>query len=133
MENFRRLLVWQRAIELAATIARRTLELPEHEREELGLQMRRSARSVHANIAEACGRKVAGRSNADPLRCLAIASGELHELDSDVEYAGRAGYWPPDLVAPLLTEIKEIRRMLAGLIAYRRRRKPPQSGRFGTD
>jgi four helix bundle protein len=129
MENFRNLLVWQRSIALAVVIAKATRELPHYERDELGKQMRRSARSVHANIAEASGRKVAGRSNADGLRCLAISSGELHELDSDVEYAMRAEYWPEAVAKPLLREIAEIRRMLAAFIAHRRRETNAANGR----
>lgn len=126
MENFRSLVVWQRAMALAVRIAKETRQLPYYERDELGRQMRRSARSVHANIAESSGRKVAGRSNADGLRCLAIASGELHELDSDVEYAMRAEYWAESLARPILDEIQEVRRLLAGFIGYRRREDKTQ-------
>lgn len=125
MENFRNVLVWRRALRLAVRVAHATRELPRYEREELGMQMRKSARSVHANIAEACGRKVAGRSNADPLRVLVHASGELHELDSDVEYARDAGYWPPELANPMLAEISQVRRMLGAFITYRRNHEPP--------
>ena len=125
MENFRKVVVWQRAMALAVLISRVTRQLPPEERHELGKQMRRSARGVHANLAEGCGRKVAGRSNADPLRSFAIASGELHELDSDVEYAMRAEYWAPRLAEPILEEIAEIRRMLAAFIAHRQGSRPP--------
>lgn len=125
MENFRKVLVWRRALRLAVEVTQACRELPDYERGELGAQMRRSARSVHANIAEACGRKVAGRSNADPLRVLVHASGELHELDSDCEYAREAGYWPREVADPLLEEIGEVRRMLAAFIAHRRNNKPP--------
>jgi four helix bundle protein len=132
MENFRRLLVWQRSIALAVVVATTTRELPYYERDELGRRMRRAARSVHANIGECSGRKVAGRSNADGLRCLAIASGELHELDSDVEYAMRAEYWPEAVAKPLLREIEEIRRMLAAFIAHRRRESASTSSATST-
>ena len=125
MENFRNIVVWRRAMALAVLISRVTRQLPPEERHELGKQMRRSARGIHANFAEGCGRKVAGRSNADPLRSFAIASGELHELDSDVEYAMRAEYWPPRLAEPILEEIAEIRRMLAAFIAHRQGSRPP--------
>lgn len=126
MENFRSILIWQRAIALAVLISRVTRQLPPEERQELGKQMRRSARNVHANFAEGCGRKVAGRSNADPLRSFAISSGELHELDSDVEYALRAGYWAPRIAEPILQEIGEIRRMLAAFISHRQGSRPPR-------
>ena len=132
MENFRTVLVWQRALRLAVRISHATRRLPDYERLELGTQMRRSARAVPANIAEACGRKVAGRSNADPLRVLVHASGELHELDSDVEYAREAEYWDPALANPLLAEITEIRRMLGSFMSYRRM-NPPPSGEWDRD
>lgn len=109
---------------LAVAITKATQRLPAYERNELGSQMRRSARSVHASIAEGCGRKVGGRSDADSLRLFAIASAELHEVDSDVEYAREAGYWPPELANPILAEIRVVRMKLAAFIAYRRKRRP---------
>jgi four helix bundle protein len=91
--------------------------------------MRRSARAVHAAIAEACGRKVAGRSNADPLRVLAIGSGELHELDSDLQYRREVGYLDSTIAEELLAEVGEVRKMLAALIAHRRSSAPPDRNR----
>ena len=128
MQNFRDLVVWQRALRLAVTVSGATLELPWYERHELGAQMRRSARSVHASIAEGCGRRVGGRSEADSLRLFGYASSELHELDSDVEYSREAGYWPASLANPMLAEIQVVRMKLAALIAYRRARRPPRGG-----
>lgn len=126
MQNFRTLEVWQRALKLAVAVSKATLQLPGYERHELGAQMRKSARSVHASIAEGCGRKVGGRSDADAVRLFGNASAELHELDSDVEYAREASYWPASLANPLLDEIRVVRMKLAALIAYRRGRRRPR-------
>jgi len=123
MQNFRTLEVWQRALKLAAAVSKATMRLPGYERHEIGAHMRASARSVHASIAEGCGRKVGGRSDADSLRLFGNASAELHELDSDVEYARDAGYWPSQLADPFLAEIRVVRMKLAALIAYRRSRR----------
>lgn len=91
--------------------------------------MRRAARSVPANIAEACGRKRPGGSNADSLRFFAEASGSLHELDSDVEYCREVRYWERTEADEVLAEIEVVRRMLASLMAHRRKHNAPTNRR----
>ena len=83
----RRLVVWQRAMELAMEVRRLARRLPPGERSELASQMRRAACSVPANIAEGNGRNYRG----DQVRFLAIARGSLMELDTHLEIAERSG------------------------------------------
>jgi four helix bundle protein len=122
VENFRKLEIWRRSHALAIEITRHCQRMPWYEQSALASQMRRAATSVPFNIAEGCGRKQASRSNADLLYRLSVASGSLHELDSQVEFAVDVGYLDQAAARALLDEIEEIRRMLAAFIREVRRR-----------
>ena len=79
----RKLIVWQRSIELAGECYRLVKRLPPSERIGLIAQLRTSSASVHANIAEGAGR----RTQVDFARFLAIARGSAMEVDSHTEFA----------------------------------------------
>jgi four helix bundle protein len=107
----RDLMVWKKALDLAVAsydIARR---LPTEERFALASQIRRSADSVPANIAEGSGR-VQRREFA---RFLRIARGSLKELETHVEIARRVGYVDAADCAPALRLADEVSRMLTAL------------------
>lgn len=127
MQDFRRLLVWQRSHALAVRVHRLTASFPCGERSALSSQMRRAATSVPFNIAEGFGRKAAARSNVDLLRFLSIASGSLHELDSQLEYARDVAYLAPEVAREQLSETDQIGKMLARLMTHLRHRD-----RFGS-
>ena len=57
MGNFRDLVVWKRAQDLALAVYQSTSSFPKEERYGLTAQMRRAAVSVSSNIAEGCGRQ----------------------------------------------------------------------------
>jgi four helix bundle protein len=86
-EPHRKLIVWQRAMELALEAHKLAGRLPPRERRDLGGQIRRAALSVPANIAEGNGRHHRG----DQARFLSIARGSLMELDTHLEIAVRTG------------------------------------------
>lgn len=56
MQNFRNLKVWAKAHELTLAAYKATQAFPKVEQYGLTAQIRRSASSVCANIAEGCGR-----------------------------------------------------------------------------
>lgn len=85
MHDFRRLEVWDQAIDLAGNVYRMTEELPASERYGLAAQMRRAAVSVSSNIAEGTARG----TDREMARFLTIAIGSLSELGSQVELAMR--------------------------------------------
>jgi four helix bundle protein len=78
--GFKELLVWQQSIELTDMIYDICRRLPKEELYGLGLQMRRSAASVPANIAEGSGRG----SKKEFVQHLRIAYGSLCELETHV-------------------------------------------------
>jgi four helix bundle protein len=83
--SHRDLLVWQQAMTLVETIYRVTSSFPSDERFGLTSQMRRSAVSVAANIAEGAGRN--GRK--EYAQFVGIALGSAVELETLVELAAR--------------------------------------------
>jgi four helix bundle protein len=77
MEDFKNLRVWAKAHELTLSVYQRTRDFPKEEMYGLTSQMRRSAASVGANIAEGCGR----RSDGEMRRFLQIARRSASELE----------------------------------------------------
>ncbi len=75
IERFSDLTVWQEAHKLALGVYRLTDKFPSRERFGIVAQVRRSAASVCANIAEGFGR----RTTRELLRSLQVARGELEE------------------------------------------------------
>jgi four helix bundle protein len=109
--TYRDLIAWQRAMQLATTVYALCRSLPPDERFGLSSQMRRSARSVAANIAEGYGR---GRT-ADYQRFLGYANGSLLGPETDLELVVRTGLLPKHQVQPLMRLAGEVGRILAGL------------------
>jgi four helix bundle protein len=73
--TFRDLLIWQKAHQFVLCVYRETEKFPRDEHYELTRQLRRSAVSIAANIAEGFVK----RSIPDKLRFLNMAQGSLEE------------------------------------------------------
>ncbi len=91
--HFQELQVWQKAHQLTLEVYKLTKIFPEEERFGLVNQIRRSAASVCANLAE--GYK---KSTKEFLRFIDIADGSLEEtkyhliLGKDLDYCGQAEF-----------------------------------------
>ena len=102
---FRKLIVWQKAVELARLVYVIVKKFPSEERYALADQLRRAATSVSANIAEGNGRA----SNKDYAHFLAIARGSLYETITQLELAKTFGYIDEfDEVETLAAEVGRI-------------------------
>jgi four helix bundle protein len=77
----------------------------------VAMQIRRSAQSVPANIAEGNGRF----SRPDYLRHLSIANGSLRELESHLHFVRRA-YGATEALARAETLTLHTTKLLAGLV-----------------
>jgi four helix bundle protein len=112
LQDFRSLKVWERSHHLALAVYKATASFPREEQYGLTSQMRRSASSVPANIAEGCGRG----GKAELARFLLISVGSASELEyhlllaKDLELLDREAY------VALNHDVTEIKRMLASLI-----------------
>ncbi len=100
-------------MDLVERIYRITEKLPDRERWGLISQMCRAAVSVPANIAEGYGRQATGEYR----HFLSIARGSLSELETHMLLCQRLGYIEAKEVAPLLSEVEEILKMLSTLIS----------------
>ena len=97
IKSYRDLRVWQEAMTLAETCYRLTRGFPKEEMFGLSSQIRRSAASIPANIAEGHGRE----NTQSFIQYLRIAQGSLKELETHlmlaerVGIAGKTGIGPP--------------------------------------
>jgi four helix bundle protein len=112
MENgadHRKLIAWQEAINLVELVYRETSTFPRDELFGLMAQMRRSAVSIPANIAEGAGKN----SSRELIQALGVASGSRAELDTHLEIARRLGFVRED--SPLFSQLDRVARLLVGL------------------
>jgi four helix bundle protein len=108
MQDFRKLQVWQRGHRLALAMYRATTAFPTFELYGLTSQIRRSAASIPANIAEGCGMA----SGAELRRFVQIAMGSASELEYHILLAHDLGYIQDDQYDTLASELVELRRMM---------------------
>jgi four helix bundle protein len=88
--DYRDLIDWKKAFELAVEIYRETAKYPVEEKFGLKSQLRRGSVSVPSNIAEG-----EGRNSKEFLRCLSIAPGSLNELEIQLLMSDALGYLRP--------------------------------------
>ena len=117
--DYRDLVLWQRAIELAADVHQVTLKLPRHETFGMAAQIRRSAVSIPSNIAEGSGR----RTTREFIAFLHIARGSLPELKTQLFLAQRVGYLDDADVTTTDSLSDEVGRLLNAVIRGLRRRQ----------
>jgi four helix bundle protein len=119
-QSFEKLIVWQKAHQLMLETHRKLVPfLPKEEKYGLADQLRRSSKSVAANIAEGAGRFY----YMDNVRFCYQARGSLDETLNHIIAARDLGYCPAEYYAELRQEIEEIRRILNGYIAYLKAKK----------
>ncbi len=112
MQDYKNLLVWQKAHILVLELYKLTQVLPKEETFGIKSQLRRAAVSIPANLAEGCG-KITSKDTANFFQ---IALGSLHEteyyilLSKDLAYISLADY---EFAIQLINEVKA---MLISLI-----------------
>jgi four helix bundle protein len=112
MKDFRDLKVWEKAHGLVLGCYGATGGFPKQEMFGLVSQIRRSASSIPANIAEGCGR----RGNAELHRFLQMAMGSASELEYHLLLSRDLNFLKTDNYGDLQTQVIETKRMLAALI-----------------
>ena len=105
-------MVWRKAHTLTLDCYRVTASFPKHELYGITSQIRRSAASIPANIAEGCGK----RGNPEFQRLLGIASGSASELEYHILLSRDLGLTTEVEYEALNSGVLEVKRMLAGLI-----------------
>ncbi|MGM8361102.1 four helix bundle protein [Flavobacterium sp. ARAG 55.4] len=112
MSNFRKLLVWQKAMLLTTKIYTETKKFPKEEVFGLTSQLKRSSISIPSNIAEGLGRD----SNNELIRFLNIAVGSLFELQTQLEIAKNISYLSEEKFNNLYEDSREVERMLIAFL-----------------
>ncbi|WP_292240765.1 four helix bundle protein [Mesorhizobium sp.] len=112
INSYRDLIVWKAAIELAVECYSVTTAFPNKEAYGMTSQIRRSAASIPANIAEGHGRENTGAF----IQFLRFAQGSLKELETHLMLSGRVGLMVEKEVIRLLGQAEEIGKMLRSMI-----------------
>lgn len=111
MTNFRKLLVWQKAMELVTEIYQVTEKFPDKEKFGLISQMRRSSVSIASNISEGCERG----TNKDFANFIVLARSSAAELETQTLISTNLSFLRKDKSEKLLEKIIEIKKMIFSL------------------
>jgi four helix bundle protein len=111
VRSFRDLRVWSAAHQLTLAVYAASCRFPKDELYGLTSQLRRSAASIPANIAEGCGRSTV----PDFVRFLNIAGGSASELEYHLLLAHDLRLLAADDYADLSHQTMDVKRMLTRL------------------
>ena len=114
VQSFRDLLAYQKARQLALEIFKVTTTFPREEMFSLTDQIRRSSRSIGAQIAEAWAKR---RYEKHFLSKLTDADGEQQETQHWIETATDCSYLSQEQAVGLIKKCEEIGRLLGGMMA----------------
>ena len=115
IETHRDLIVYQKAFAAAMEIFELSKSFPKEETYSLTDQIRRSSRSVCANLAEAWPKR---RYEKSFISKLSDAEGEAAETQVWLEFAVKSGYMPRDEGRTLYKTYDEILTTLVGMINH---------------
>jgi four helix bundle protein len=119
VRTFRDLIAWQKGIRLALLVYRLTKRFPDEEKFGMVSQMRRSAVSIPANIAEGYGR---GR-RAEYVRYLEIGRGSLFEVQTYLELAREMQWVDGEELGTVARLAEEVDRVVSALLRSLKRRR----------
>jgi four helix bundle protein len=109
-QDFRNLVVWQKAIAFVTEVYRATQSFPNEEKFGLTSQLRRASVSIPSNIAEGQGRLTRGEFR----QFLGHAKGSICEVETQLIIAHNLGYLNDQ--QPLLEKLHAVARGLNGLL-----------------
>jgi four helix bundle protein len=112
IRDYRDLIVWKEAMEIAELVYSLTRAFPRGEAFGLTAQMRRSAVSVPSNIAEGFGRA----QRRSFIQFLRIAQGSLKELETQAQLSARVGFLQADQVGGLLHQTERLGKRLVQFV-----------------
>ena len=111
MHNYKKLIVWQKAVDLAVEIYSLTKNFPDEEKFGMTIQARKSACSIANNIAEGSRKSSAKDFN----RFLEISDGSSAELNTQMIISSKVGYITEEELETFEVQIDEIQRMIKSL------------------
>jgi len=111
-QDYRDLIVWQKAIELTIRVYKLTQSFPKDEAYGLSSQMRRASVSVASNIAEGRGRL----GHAEFRQFLGFAQGSIYELQTQLIVARKLGMGCDETLNAAEALSNEVSKMLGAFI-----------------
>ncbi len=112
IKSYRDLRVWQESMTLAELCYRLTRAFPKEEMFGLTSQIRRSAASIPANIAEGHGRE----NTQSFIQYLRISQGSLKELETHLLLTQRVGLTETEEIDGLMRQCESVGKMVRLLI-----------------
>lgn len=112
MQDFRKLDVWAKAHATVLEVYKDTSRFPPSERYGITAQLRRSAASVPANLAEGCGRG----SDGSFASFVQIAFGSACETEYHILLSRDLGYLEDESYTRLSRNVTQVKRMLTALL-----------------
>jgi four helix bundle protein len=112
MKDFRQLKIWKKAHLLVLSLYEATGSYPDSERYSSTSQIRRSAASIPANIAEGCEKE----GDADFARYVQITAGSASELEYHLLLSHDLGLMQKTVYDQLNNKVTEIKRMISSLL-----------------
>lgn len=116
--NFKELKIWQLATEVSVDVYSLATSFPKNEIYGLTNQLRRSANSISANIAEGCGRG----TDAQLVNFLNIAQGSAFETESHLYLAKILTFATEENTNTVKIKLHELQKMIA---AFQRKFEKP--------
>ena len=110
--NFRKLDIWKKAIELTKLIYKITVAFPITEKYGLKSQIQRASVSVASNIAEGSSR----RSEVDFARFLEMSIGSAFEVETQLIIAKELGYISKSNYESILSHIQILQKQINALL-----------------
>ncbi|MVZ65569.1 four helix bundle protein [Sphingobacterium sp. DK4209] len=107
MHDYKRLKIWQKAIELVSDIYKVTCLFPKGEQFNLISQINRAAVSIPSNIAEGAGRN----SNKEFIQYLSIAHASTYEVETQLIISRNLGYLEQEDLSGILCNLYEVQKM----------------------
>ena len=111
-QKFRKLVVWQKAMDLIGEVYRITMTFPKEELYGLTNQLRRAAVSIAMNIAEGSG----ADSDQEFKRFLVMTSRSGYEVMCGMEVAMKLNYLSAQRGHEVLNRLGELSAMLHGFV-----------------
>ncbi|WP_218921357.1 four helix bundle protein [Bacillus massilinigeriensis] len=112
IKTYRDLRVYQISFNLGKEVHQVTHHFPEHERYELGRQLRRASTSIPLNLAEGYGKK---QSTADFKRFILMALGSCNEVQVLLEFVRDFGYISSERFEQLWGQYEQLGKQLSNL------------------
>jgi len=123
MQGHKSLRVFQLAYKLAMDIFRLTKNFPVEEKYSLTDQIRRSSRSVAANIAEVYRKRQYPNAFSNKMSDSDAEGGETQVW---LEFSRDCGYISPEVCEQMIKDYQEVGRMLGNMILHPKKFEPRQ-------